>query len=105
MTFDATAGGQITLAQGAALTANYRRAHPTWIKARYFGKDCINALLNQGGGTVCKGIRMYYAKNDTGEMELVLVGVDASGNDLVDLVMDLSTPCPKNCSTANALNQ
>jgi len=104
MTVDGTEGGQITLAQGAAMTAKYRAENPTGVKARLFGKDCIQALLSQGGGSVCKGIRMYFGMNEAGEQEIVMVGVDANGNDLLDLVMDMSYPCPKNCSTANALN-
>lgn len=104
MTVDGTEGGQITLAEGAAMTARHREVNPEGIKARLFGRNCIEDLLNQGDGTVCKGVRMYFALNADGEQELVLVGVDADGNDLLDLVMDLSFPCPKMCPSSNALN-
>ncbi len=81
MPVNGTEGGQITLAEGAVMTAEYRRLNPNGIKARLFGKDCLNTLLAQDSGA-CKGIRMYFAVNATGENELVLVGVDADGNDI-----------------------
>ena len=104
MAIDGTEGGQITLEEGAAMTARYREANPNGIQSRLFGRNCIEDLLRQGDGTICKGIRMYFALNDAGEQELVLVGADADGNDLTELVMDLSLPCPKMCPSSNALN-
>ena len=104
MTVDGKEGGAITLAQAAEMTQRYRHANLNPIKARLFGKDCINELLNQGAAGTVQGIRMYFALNDTGEQELVLVGVDANGQDMLGLIMDLSAPCPKHCSGINALN-
>jgi len=103
MTIEGTEGGQITLAQGAAMTARHRAEKPNALKARLFGKECIEKLLNQDGGA-CKGIRMYFAMNEQNEQELVLVGVDAEGNDMLDIIMDMSLPCPKSCSSPNPLN-
>lgn len=101
MAFDGTEGEQIPLAAGAALTKEYRDRNPNQIQARFFGKDILNELLNQPG---CMGIRAYFAENRDGEKELVLVGADAAENDLLDIVADVSTPCPHACSSPNALN-
>jgi len=102
MTFDGTEGGPITLAQASGMTAEYRRLNPGATKAHFFGRQTILDLLNQSG---CMGIRMYYGNNvTTGAKELILVGVTTTGEDMTSLVMDLSCPCPKYCSTPNALN-
>ena len=103
MTFNPDAGGQITLAQGAELTAKYRRLNPDGIKARYFGKDCFTTLLNQTEKTAV-GIRIYFGVNAAGDQELVMVGVDSNGDDILGIVMDISMACPTTCSTPNALN-
>lgn len=47
--------------------------------------------------------RAYNAINDTGEFKLLLVGVDANNNDLVDYdnglyVYDFTSPCPSLCA-------
>jgi hypothetical protein len=100
--FDGTEGGPITLDQGSAMTKEYRRLNPNATIAHFFGKQRINALLNQTG---CMGIRMYYGVNVvSGEKELILVGVKSDGNDMTQMVMDMSHRCPKDCSAANSLN-
>jgi hypothetical protein len=91
------------LAEAAELTANYRNAQPNdCIKAEFFGKNAILALLNQDN---CMGMRIYYGQDNNGEKKLVLVGVDSSGNDLISgIIMEHGLLCPINCSSPNALN-
>lgn len=101
MAFNGTEGGAITLKAGAAMTADYRRNNPGVIKARFFGKDILNDILDQTG---CMGIRMYYGENENGEPELVLVGADTDENDIIGIVADMSVPCPTSCGSANSLN-
>ncbi|PHR28253.1 MAG: hypothetical protein COA38_12450 [Fluviicola sp.] len=102
MAFDGTEGGAISLPQGAALTKEYRLRNPTAIKGHFFGKEILNQILEQEG---CMGIRMYYALDpETGERELVLAGANEEEDDMLDLVADLSSPCPTRCSSANTLN-
>jgi hypothetical protein len=101
MICDGTEGGQINLDVASAMTAKYRKAEPSAIRGRLFGKDAINALLNQTG---CMGIRIYYGLSVAGEKELILVGTDASGNDMTQLVMDMSKLCPPYSSIPNSLN-
>lgn len=101
MSFNGTEGAPISPASGAALTAKFRRDHPTMSKGLFYGKDKLQDLLNQTG---CKGIRIYFGKNATGDMELVLVGADANENDILTLIIDNGVRCPSHCGTANSLN-
>ena len=101
MAFDGTEGGQISLETAATLTANYRSENPNSTIAHFFGRDILNQLLEQ---SECVGVRVYYGMSDDGQQELVLVGVDSDENDILDLIADLSMPCPKTCSTPNPLN-
>lgn len=102
MAFDGSEGGEISLSEGAAMTQNYRQANPRSRKAHFFGKDILNEILAQNG---CKGIRCYYGINSSGEKELILVGADGSENDLTNLVVDLSSPCPNLCDQDSPLNK
>ncbi|PBQ32479.1 hypothetical protein CNR22_12085 [Sphingobacteriaceae bacterium] len=93
----------IPLATATALTKKYRDANPPGvILAHAFSKDSITALLAQPN---CVGLRAYYGIDASGAKELVLVGIDASDNDLyTGLLLDRSAKCPPNCSISNPLN-
>lgn len=101
MAFNGTEGGEITLQQGAEMTSRYRAENPDTTIAHFFGKDILRKLLDQDNSM---GIRMYYGIDEDGAKQLVLVGVDSDGNDLTELVADLSFPCPNACSDRNPLN-
>ncbi len=95
-------GGQISLSEGAAMTAAYRAANPGATKAHLFGKAILNDILAQDG---CMGMRMYYGINNDGEKQLVLVGVDSDEHDMVNgIVADLSKLCPTMCDGNSPLN-
>jgi hypothetical protein len=80
-TFNGSEGGPIPLVIAKQWTANYRATiNPGETEAHYFGGDIIRRLLDEVGSV---GIRMYYAIDDTGEKQLLLVGVDAEGNNLL----------------------
>ncbi|TAE86862.1 MAG: hypothetical protein EAY81_04950 [Bacteroidetes bacterium] len=102
MSFNGTEGAPIALATAAQWTANYRNAAGTGvIKAHFFGRDILEKILAQDG---CMGIRMYYAINDEGVQQLILVGADAHEKDQVDgTVADFSIPCPSRCDTSSSL--
>ena len=103
MAFNGSEGGPIPLDKASAWTANYRKRKANEVKAHYFGKDIINKILGQNG---CVGIRMYYALNDGGEKQLVLVGVDAEENDLFrGVIADLSFACPPSCPDRSPLGE
>ncbi len=101
MAFNGKEGEQITLQEAAQLTANYRTAHPNEIRGHFMGKSILKTLLDQEG---CMGIRTYHGINTDGSKEIVLVGVDANGNDMLDLIADRAAPCPNHCSRQNGLN-
>ena len=105
MSFNGNEGGVITLAQGAKLTANYRKAHPgnpNLVLGSFMGINNISKILEQPG---CVGIRTYYGLTDNGTKQTVLVGVDADENDLYNgIILDLSHLCPPSCGVQNPLN-
>ena len=101
MAFDGTEGGEITLEEGAILTARYRATHPLQRKGHFFGKEILNDILARPG---CVGIRMYHGLDTLLRHEMVLVGADAEGDDMLDLVADKGLPCPASCPQPNELN-
>lgn len=101
MAFNGTEGGQITLEDGADMTSRYRDQNPGETKGHFFGKDILHEILKQDG---CMGIRMYYGVDKDGNKELVIVGADEAEDDMLELVADLSRPCPNRCGSSNALN-
>lgn len=102
MAFNGSEGGSITIQQGAQLTSKFKLKHPNAIKGRFFGKEILEQILAQNG---CMGIRMYFGLGQgQNEMQLVIVGADANENDMLDLIADLSVPCPATCGSANQLN-
>ncbi len=93
----------ISLADAAKFTARFRaKAEKGTVIGGYFGRDAIEKILAQEG---CIGIRYYFAETDDGKPTLVLVGVDADGNDMAKGVLaEVSWPCPPFCGEQNTLN-
>jgi hypothetical protein len=51
-------------------------------------------------------VRAYMGVDETGTQKLMFVGVDSSGNDLIDadhLIYDHTFPCPSSCDTSSPL--
>ncbi|MCC9135453.1 hypothetical protein ACFSKU_13925 [Pontibacter silvestris] len=98
--YDGTEGAPIELAQAAKWTKNFREKikdaeESEKIKAHFFGRDILKKILEQED---CMGIRMYYAKDDAGQKQLILVGATAEGEDMVNgIVADMSKVCPPDC--------
>lgn len=104
-TFNGSEGSPITLDTARQWVANYRNQNPGQIEAHFFGFEIIQKILAESG---CMGIRIYYALDDSGKKQLILVGADADGNNLIpttpgsivpgeNTVADLSLPCPAWC--------
>lgn len=102
ITFNGNEGMPMDPTQAAAWTANYRLTiGPGETKAVFFGKNILNAILDQRG---CMGIRMYFAINNEGKRTLVLVGANAAGYDQLDgIVADFGSTCPNTCDTTSNL--
>lgn len=94
---------RIPLKEAAEQTRRQRSRRPTQIgDVGALTAKAIRELLDQPG---CVGMRYYRARNAKDEGSMVLVGVDADGNDMVDgIVLDAILPCPPYCSDDNALN-
>ena len=103
MSFTGNENHDIPLETASEWTKNYRSANPSGVTiAHFFGKDAIEAILAQ---STCVGIRIYYALDENGAKQLIIVGANASGNDLYEgLLAERSITCPTMCSTANPLN-
>jgi len=104
MTFTGDENHDISLSSAAELTKNYRdsQTSTTFIKGEYFGKTALLALLDQKDSV---GARIYYGLGSDGIPQLVLVGVNCDGDDLVDgKIMEHGALCPSHCSSANDLN-
>ena len=51
------------------------------VLAHFMGRNLIEAILAQPGAV---GLRMFHALNEIGLKQLVLVGVDASGENIIN---------------------
>jgi len=90
-------------------TQNYRNERPADLRAHFFGWRIVRQILAEKG---CVGLRAYYALDDSGVQQLLLVGVNANGENLLpssnaqgrvtddddgNIAADVSFPCPAAC--------
>lgn len=103
MSFNGNEGEFVTLSDASRWTANYRNTiQPGDTIAFAAGKEKLIELLNQDE---CLGARIYYGIGDEGQKNLVLVGVDANGDDIENgFILEHLYPCPRLCSKQNNLN-
>ena len=102
MAFTGKEAEEFPLDTAAEWTANYRKANPNGIKAHFFGKDIIQRILDQDG---CVGIRCYYALDEKGVQQMIIVGADKDENDLYNgIIAEKSLPCPTYCPKSSPLN-
>jgi hypothetical protein len=103
MPFNGNESAQITLAQGIAWTAAYRTEYPNEPRAHFFGKNKLLELLSQQD---CVGIRAYYALDDNGNKQLILVGASADEEDQFNgILLDRSVPCTVSHSSSSPLTE
>lgn len=95
----APAGQKITLEDAVKRTREFRESYlkqipevPEQIKANAFSKEILLEILNQPG---CDGIRIYHSVRPGSKpgsaasvRELVLIGTDREGNDLLTITAD-----------------
>lgn len=93
----------IPLPTASVWTANYRTASPSNTPiAHFYGKDAIQAILDQED---CTGLRIYYALDNNGKKQLIIVGADDDENDLYEgVIVERGYSCPANCGAENPLN-
>ena len=101
MAFTGNEGEELPLSTAAQWTANYRLENPNGVKAHFFGHVIIERILAQPG---CVGIRCYYALDENGKQQLIIVGVDSNENDLYEgVIAERSIPCPPKCANGSPL--
>ena len=82
--FTANVGEEIGLELGAQFISAYRNANPSDVTSYYVGRNILDQVLAQPG---CVGIHFYNAYNEAGEKTLVYVGVNAQGNDMLNVTL------------------
>lgn len=108
-TYSAEVGEDIGYELGAKMIKNYFMQNQDDVLASFMGRNQIEAILAQPGVV---GIRMFNALNDLGIRQLVLVGVDANGQNILQystigdngelvkkkgIVADRAKLCPPYC--------
>jgi hypothetical protein len=103
-TFTGQEGDPISLETAKRWTSTYQKNNPSDTRAHFFGFEILKQILAEES---CVGIRMYYAIDDEGKRQIVLVGVNAAGENLLpqserdgnegNIVADASFPCPSFC--------
>ncbi len=97
------AGEFIPLAEAAEMTARYREsAGADAVKALLFNKQLIIEMLSMDD---CAGMRVYFARGENMALNVVLVGTNAVGDDLIDNPMvNRGLFCPPTCPDNSPLN-
>ena len=94
---------EITLNEAITMTRAYRNdtLFTGQSIAAKISADAYLEIINQQG---CVAVRSYFAKNAAGELTLVIVGVDSSGNDMTSgKLMNRAENCPVVCSQNSPL--
>jgi len=102
MAFTGKEAEEFPLDTAAEWTANYRNANPGAVKAHFIGRDLLNKMLEQDG---CMGLRIYYALDEKGDKQLIIVGADQDENDLYNgIIAEKTIKCPPFCPKGSPLN-
>ena len=93
---------EITLSDAVKYVQNFRKTTPTpEIKGGLFNRAAIDKILAQPG---CASLRIYYGKDEKGNPNLILVGVDTTGKDMTKgIIMEKIMPCPPYCDSSSEL--
>lgn len=91
----------IQLEDAVAMVQRYRdNQNEDNLKALSLPKEDLTELLNQEG---CAGLRFYPASQFDGSFDLVIVGYDNEGNDMLEIIKNHLSRCPINCSQTGDL--
>jgi hypothetical protein len=103
MAFTGNEDQHISLEDAAKLTGTYRQsAGDGATLGGYFSRNSINLLFDQAA---CVGIRVYYGLTEDKKPQMVIVGVNAEGDDLYQgTILEHALTCPPFCSRPNQIN-
>ena len=79
--YSAEVGEDIGYEKGARMIKDYYDQNQDDVLAHFMGRNMIEAILAQPGAV---GIRMFHAINEIGLKQMVLVGTDATGNNILN---------------------
>lgn len=102
MPFTGSEDHSIALQDAVELTKNYRESVGKGsFLGGYVSRNAALLILNQVG---CTGIRIYNAKDNSGNLTFVLVGVNSEGEDLTGgELAEFVSQCPPYCPEASQL--
>lgn len=105
--FDGSEAGRIDLKTAKEMVGRWmnQQHSPDVVRAHLFGRNVIDEILAQPS---CVGIRIYYALDSKDQKQLVIVGTDKDGNNIIPgvtraengdsgVIADISLPCPSYC--------
>ncbi len=87
----------ISLAEAAEMTHAYQNAaqFQGMTVACMMDNNAYQQVMTQPG---CTGVRTYFALDELNNLTIVVVGVDAQGNDITNgIIMEISYRCPILC--------
>ncbi|MDM1513509.1 hypothetical protein [Myroides odoratimimus] len=95
-------GEVITLEQAVKYTSLFQKQNPNAITSYFIGLEKLQELLKQKD---CIGMRIYSGiNNETAKSNLVLVGVDLNGRDLIEgVILEELITCPPLCPDEKSL--
>ena len=101
MAFTGNEAEEFPLETATEWTANYRASvGPYETRSHFFGKHIIQQILEQED---CMGIRIYYAIDEGGKKQLIIVGADAKEADIYEgIIAERSVLCPPFCPTVSS---
>jgi hypothetical protein len=98
----------VALPRAQHVISNFSTNYAGGTIAHFFGAEIIHQILSQAD---CVGLRGYYALDDNGGRQLLLMGVTSKGENIIPkattngrvtgdegVIADVSSPCPTLCS-------
>ena len=94
----------ISLSDAKNWVKSWRTNPPTELaKGHLIPGEALSELLATEGVV---DVRAYMGVDESGTQKLMFVGVDANGNDMIDVnnfIYDSTKPCPPNCDSISPL--
>ena len=80
--YTAESGKELGYEAGAKMINRHFDENPDDVMAHFLGRNVIEKILAQPG---CVGIRTFHGLNELGIKQLILVGVDVNGNNILEV--------------------
>ena len=107
--YSTSSGKQISYEKGAKMVKRHFDENPDDVIAHFLGKDTIERILSQPD---CIGIRAFHGLNELGIKQLILVGVNTKGKNILEvdtttqdkvvkepgMIITNSSACPPYCA-------